>query len=183
MRRFPKPPLSSFCVAGFLLGIMIGILGGQEGSLLRPDSLCRIREQTMDVPGLLAYLVRERGKWIFLLILAATTCLAPTACYVAAAWLGMGLGTILTSALLPYGIKGILLLPATLFPQWLAYGPGTFYLLKWCQTVYEGIYLKKKLSAWECFVRLFMTLLLLGTGILAECYWNPRILQGILRRF
>lgn len=184
MRRWVRnPKLLPLCGIGFFVGILFCLFCGQGESLLVPERLCKVSERAEGSVGLLFSLLMNRGKWMVLLLLAATTYLAPICCAVTAAWMGWSMGAFLTMALRQYHLKGILLLPAALLPQWLFYAPAAWLLLKWCMSLYGGIYLKQKLSKKSCLASLFLLLALMGMGIYLESFWNPKILHGILENF
>ena len=178
-----KPKLLPLCGIGFFVGILLCLFCGQGDGCLRTESRLQVQARTEDGGKLLFSLLFIRGKWIVLLLLAATTYLAPICCGMTASWMGWSLGAFLTMALRQYHLKGVLLLPAALLPQWLFYAPATWLLLKWCMSFYEGIYLKQKLSKKACLASLFLLLAMMGMGIYLESFWNPKILHGILERF
>ncbi|MBO4514798.1 MAG: hypothetical protein J5721_03885 [Lachnospiraceae bacterium] len=175
--------LPSLCVTGFLLGILFCLIHGQGGSLLAPERLRALSEHAPEVRQWTAWLILCRGKGILLITLLATTCLAPLCCGACAAWMGWSVGTILAASLLHYGIKGLFLFMAAIFPQWLFYGPGYYFLLEWCMELYGGSFQKNKLSRKVCLIRLGLILALLGGGIFLESLCCPKILWGFLAHF
>ena len=176
-------PLLPFCAAGFLCGIICCSFMGQAGGALAPERLRWVREELPDPKALLPYVCWNRGKWIAGLGILATTYLAPAACGGMAVWLGWSFGAFTCAAFSNYGIKGILLIFASVFPQWLFYGPGFYFWLEWCMELYLGVSHRYALHKKNCLLRMLLCLLFLGIGIFMECFWNPVVLHGILSRF
>lgn len=180
IQRLPLLPL---CAAGFLCGILCCLFMGQADGALAPERLRRMREEMPDPKALLPCVCWSRGKWIMGLGILATTYLAPAACCGAAAWMGWSLGAFSCVALSNYGIKGLLLIFAGIFPQWLFYAPGFYFWMEWCMELYRGISHRCALHKKNCLIRMLLCLLFLGIGIFTECFWNPVVLHGILSRF
>ncbi len=192
MGRFRKLSLMPLCAAGFFVGIFMNFWWGQGSALLTPAHLCRVKEglrEAVDAKraagnwSMIALVGMERIRWVALLILAGTTYLAPFGCMGAAAWLGISLGTFLAGSLCQYGIKGIVLVTAALFPQWLLYGPAFWFLINWCAELYGAIYHKSPFRKREGLVKLAFILLLILAGIVMESTWNPGILMETLVKF
>lgn len=176
-------PLLPMCAAGFLFGVFCQLPVGQAEGMLTPERLWQLRERMPDPKALVPYVCWDRGKWIVGLGILATTYLAPMACGGAAVWMGWCFGTFLRAAFSCYGIKGLMLIFASLFPQWLFYGPGFYFWLEWCRELYLGVSHGQVLHKKNCLVRMLLCLLFLGIGIFTECYWNPVVFHGILSRF
>lgn len=183
-RRFGKIPLLPLCAAGFLVGILLCLRGKAEGTLLAPASLQEIKNMSIDKSGILYQVCKIRLGTVLLLLVAGTTYLAPLFCGGFSFWLGMGGGYFLTQAVMRYGIKGVLLLPAGCFPHYLLYLPAFYMLLLWCERLYGYIYLKREFPGWgSTAARLILILLAVFAGIFLESHVNPGILQGMLKNF
>lgn len=186
-RRFEKIPLIPLCAAGFLLGAILCFWRGNAGDFLSEEKLCGIKEAMLEEGsqpqnGSFLYDVGKlRLKSTVLLVVAGTTYLAPFVCIATAVWSGMSVGVLFAGAMIKYGLKGILLLPATLFPQWGIYAPAFYLLLRWCEKLYAGIYQRKPLNRWGCLSRLILILLMMAAGVFLECFVNPKVLGGILK--
>ena len=94
----------------------------------------------------------------------------------------------MAAVVLRYGIKGILLAAACLFPQYILYFPAIFAFLGWGESVYRNIYLRNGLEP-EKNILLKKTGQLAGiigmtvAGCAMEGFVNPLILTGLLKYF
>ena len=182
-RRFEKIPFLLLCAVGFLLGCFVAVLVRGKGSVLAPDNLCRMKGMILD-QGAYAYdVIKLRGGMVLFIIIAGTTYLAPTVCMLSAVWIGMSLGCFQTMAIAQYGLKGILLLPAAAMPQFLAYLPAFFCLLKWSTRLYHAIYKKQNWKKGSALSGLILILAAFACGIFMECRIAPGTLQQVLQAF
>lgn len=182
-KRFGKVPILPLCAAGFLFGIVLCFWKKDCGVLLSRETLVNIKNMTMDREGYLYYVGKLRLGSVIVLLLSGTTYLAPMVCGLTALWFGGAFGVFLTTALMKYGIKGILLIPAGCFPHFLIYIPAFYMLLRWCEDLYGSIYLKREFTGWTGVARLLLILLAVLAGILLESFLGPGIFQGILKIF
>lgn len=183
-KRFERLPLLPLCAAGFILGILLCFRGGGRGTLLSPENLQAVKSMTLEKNDYLYYVCKLRLQTVLLVLLAGTTYLAPFVCGAVALWFGMGAGALLTTALMRYGIKGILLLPVGCFPHFLVYIPAFYMLLRWCEQLFGYIYLRKESgSPGIVLAKLLMILLAISAGIFLESYVAPGIFQGMLKIF
>lgn len=183
-KRFERLPLLPLCAAGFFLGILICFRSGGRGTLLGPENLQAVKSMTLEKKDYLYCVCKVRLGTVLLVLLAGTTYLAPFVCGALALWFGMGAGALLTTALMCYGIKGILLLPVGCFPHFLIYIPAFYLLLRWCEQLFGYIYLRKEAgSLGIVLAKLLLILLAVSAGIFLESYVAPGIFQGMLKIF
>ena len=169
-----------FCV-GLLAGIIIlnmgkGILLEGTG-LFDEDTLYRMKYMTVDSNALFCYILRKRV--VRLAVLGVTF------------WYGMSAGAFLAALTLRYGIKGIALALAGIFPQYLIYIPAALFLLSWCETLFRGIYarggggisLEDRRLLIKKAGQLAGALLAVTVGCLLEGYVNPYLFLGFLKIF
>ena len=194
MRKWgQKLPLLRLYVVGFLIGILWYAWGSHGSGLLSPQRLCELRERLTKICAageigteagtLLPYVGFGRVKWLVFTVLAGTTYLSPLVCACTAAWLGVSTGMTLMMVIMQYGLKGMVLGAALLFPQWLIYAPGIYFLLRWCEELYGGIYLKRRFSRRSCLVKLILILFMMTTGIFLESFLGSKALQAVLADF
>ncbi|MDE6168935.1 MAG: stage II sporulation protein M, partial [Acetatifactor sp.] len=119
--------LPVFC-AGLLAGIVIMNLGKsillENTGLFDEDTLYHMKYMTVDGSALFSYVFRKRIMTVLILAMLATTYLGLAVCVGTAFWYGMSAGGYLTALALRYGLKGILLALAGVFPQYLLYVPA-----------------------------------------------------------
>ena len=180
-KRFERIPLLPISAAGFLLGIILGILYKGNGELLSAENLCRIKDMTPDRGRLFYEILKARGGMALILIVAGTTYLAPAACMLTALWFGVSIGMFQAIAMTQYGIKGILLMPGAIFPQFLIYLPAYYFMLCWCEKLYRTIYLRADWKKWSAAMGLILILSAITAGIILEYTVNPGFLQSILK--
>lgn len=156
--------------------------------------LYQIQSVQIDKPQLLRYLFGKRMSLCAGLVVFSTTYLGIVVTYGSICFMGLASGMLLAAASIRYGMKGIFLLLAGIFPQYILYVPVFWFLFNWCYEIcavmyfpariYElNLYQNKKKYILERSVRLLLLLTLLMAGLLLECYINPFLLQGILKFF
>lgn len=173
----------SFIAVGFLIGILLGLFHKGESSLLAPVALGRLKEAGLDPAACLYEIVKSRGGVAIFLLVASTTYLAPFMEAGTALWIGMSIGIFQTQALGLYGLKGILLLPAVTMPQFLVYLPVYYFLILWCERLYEMIYLKNPWKKGNAIAGLALILAAMAFGIFLECMIGQRVFHAFLNIF
>lgn len=182
---------------GLFLGILIVNVGYDtwigDGSLLGADMIARLKNSVPDGSGLFGYVLKHRLFTVCMLGLLATTMIGlPAVCgYVC--YMGLSAGCLLSVAVIRYGIRGLFLMAAGIFPQGLMLVPGYAAMFIWAVGVnrmlyfrgagrepYTGYgrqaYLKKALQMAGIIVIVII-------GCLLESYVNPKILQFVLKIF
>lgn len=186
------PVLPIFCVS-LVAGILLMNIGKsillENTGLFDEYTLYTMKYMTVDSNALFSYVLRERLLRFLILAVLSTTYLGLVVCIGTVIWYGMSAGAFLAALALRYGIKGVFLALAAVFPHYLLYVPVIWALLVWCEMVYRGIY-EKKVDFWGDKAVLPKKLMQLA-GILAgaivacllEAYVNPLILLSYLRVF
>lgn len=182
---------------GLFLGILIVNIGYDtwigEGSLLGTDMISRLKNSIPDGNGLFGYVLKHRLFTVCLLGLLATTMIGlPVVCgYVC--YMGLSAGCLLSVAVIRYGIRGLFLMAAGIFPQALLLIPGYAALFLWAidinrmlyvrgdaQGYYGGYGKRRYLKKGMQMVGILAVVLI---GCLLESYMNPQILQYVLKIF
>jgi uncharacterized membrane protein SpoIIM required for sporulation len=169
----------------FVLGLFIGILIVNVGhdmwvlnsTLLGSEMLEKIEASTLDGGMLFGYILKRRLFTVCMLGLFATTVfgMAVLCCYICFA--GFSAGCLLSVASARYGIKGVLLMGAGIFPQGLFLIPGYAALFLWAAGLNrKQFYLKKGLQ-------MIGIIIVIVIGCLIESYVNPKILHLVLKIF
>lgn len=182
---------------GLFLGILIVNVGYDtwvgDGSLLGADMITRLKNSVPEGNGLFGYVLKHRLFTVCMLGLLATTMIGlPAVCgYVC--YMGLSAGCLLSVAVIRYGIRGLFLMAAGIFPQGILLIPGYAAMFVWAVGVnrmlyfwgvgrehYAGYgrqtYLKKLLQMAGIIV-------IIVIGCLLESYVNPQILKFVLRIF
>ena len=173
----------SFVVVGFLSGILLGLFHKGESSFLAPLALSRLKEVGVDQSAYIYEVVKSRGGMVIFLLMASTTYLAPFMEAGTALWIGMSIGLFQIQAFGFYGLKGILLLPAVTMPQFLVYLPVYYFLILWCERLYEMIYLKNPWKKGNAIAGLAFILATMAFGIFLECMIGQKVFHAFLNIF
>lgn len=182
-------------MAGFVAGILIMNIGEsillKSTGLFDEETLYHMKYMTVDSNALFCYVLRKRLVGLLIFAVLSTTYLGLVLCMGAVVWYGAAFGGFLAVLSLRYGLKGILLAMAAIFPQYLLYLPAMLAFLFWCESIYRGIYqrgngtealdgkglLMKKMG------QLAVILGVTTAGCALEGYVNPGILLGLLKIF
>lgn len=182
---------------GLFLGILIVNVGYDtwigKSSLLGADMITRLKNSVPDGNGLFVYVLKHRLFTVCMLGLLATTMIGlPAVCgYIC--YMGLSAGCLLSVAVIRYGIRGLLLMAAGIFPQGIVLIPGYAALFIWAVGVnrmlyFHGVnreyhigygrqtYLRKGLQ-------MAGIVIVVMIGCLLESYVNPQILQFVLKVF
>lgn len=193
--REGKLPLITIFTVGILAGILFVNLGKsillESTGLLDEYALYQMKYMTVDSKALFYYVLKERLTGLMLLAVMSTTYLGLVVCAGAAFWYGMCAGMFLATSVIRYGVKGLLLVVVGIFPQYLVYVPAMLWMLLWCQSLYQVIYLDKTYGAKQPDISFLYPRLLRLTGIFAlfllgcvlESFLNPTLMKGLLRVF
>ena len=187
-----KVPVLQLFAVGFLIGILIMKIGEsillEKTGIFDEEVLYHMKYMTVDHNALFCYVLRKRLLTVLILAVLSTTYLGMAVCVGAALWYGAAAGGVLAVMVLRYGIKGILLAAASLFPHYLIYFPVIFTLLAWGESVYGSIYhrigteteknvLIKKLGQLAAIVGMTVA------GCALEGYVNPEVFLSLLKIF
>lgn len=187
-----RVPVWQLFLAGFLIGILIMKIGEsillEKTGIFDEEVLYHMKYMTVDHNTLFCYVLRKRLLTVLILAVLSTTYLGMAVCVGTALWYGAAAGGVLAVMVLRYGIKGVLLAAASLFPHYLIYFPVIFTLLAWGESVYVGIYHRIGTETEQ-------NLLIRKTGQLAaiigmtvagcalEGYVNPEVFLSLLKIF
>ena len=146
-----------------------------QTSLFSEASLKELQGQlTGDAAGIL-FILKERLAIIYSMFLLATTSLGNIYVHLSVLWYGISSGLFLTIVLMRYGIRGILLLIAGMFPHYLIYVPAIILTLHIS---------KDKRTINSKFVgQLLVITVVVIIGCILECYVNPAVVAKILKKF
>lgn len=181
-------------LAGFVAGIFLANLMGREAvsnaGVLNDYFIEKFQYTEINGQNLFFYIIGERIPMLLMLLLLTMTSLGIVGGILMLSWQGFSVGFMLSTAIAKYGMKGILLVLGSLFPQYVFYFP--VYIL-YC---YLAIYLRQRMhkdrtgngsdrryiyGAW--LIAAVGLLLIFITGIFLESYINPTILKNILKIF
>ncbi len=188
-----KFPFGFIFFAGFIIGMIVMNFGKSillDGTgLLDEGTLRQLSGMTTDGSALFAFVLRKRIVGFVVLVVAATTYLGLAVCVIMTGWYGFAAGTFLAAGMLRYGFRGVLLVLASVMPQYLLYVPAVYGLLLWCEKTYrmiyqKGIYQGKEIKAPVLSGRVLLVLgifIVLVAGCALESFVNPSILQGFLK--
>lgn len=193
--REGKIPFATIFTVGVFAGIFFMNLGKsillENTGLLDEYTLYHIKYATVDSSALFYYILKRRLSSVLILAVLATTYLGFVICCGVSLWYGVCAGAFLGAAVLRYGIKGILLVFAGIFPQYLVYVPAMIAMLWWCRNIYRMIYLDRT-CGWEgtkpflfpkSILQLVIIIVVFVVGCILESFLNPFVLKGLLNIF
>lgn len=190
--------LAVVVAVGFAVGLVLMNLGKKallyNTGLLSEYTLYDLKYSGVDSHAFFLYLLQKRIGIALVLAVLSTTWLGLAAAWTGAAWLGVSFGMLMMASILRYGLKGILLIFAGVFPQILVYFPAALLLLQWIQEFCMAIYYPERLKEFQEVkdrsqllrkkaLRLPLLLAALLFGCLLEGYVNPKIVSGLLKIF
>lgn len=193
--REGKLPLVTIFMAGLFAGMFIMNFGKsillEDTGFLDEYTLYHMKYMTVDSGALFYYILRHRLGRLIVLAVLSTTYLGFAVCVGVVFWYGMCAGAFLAAAVIRYGIKGILLVLAGMFPQYLVYIPAMVFMLLWCQNLYRSIYLIRGTGMEAAggfflprrLLQLLGILLVFMVGCILESFLNPHLMAGLLKIF
>ena len=179
--------------AGMAVGIILGCMGQEEkvfeAGIPEIGVLHQLRGQEWNGKLYFRYVLWLRLKSILILAVLATTYLGGAVAWLCAFGYGTLSGSVLTFAVLQYGLKGVLLIVVSMMPHYLVYVPAMYGLLMWCLKICREIYYEKvirgEIRTWIG-IRLLQLVFIIAvviTGCLLESYVNPALVKKILNNF
>lgn len=185
----------------FMIGLFLGILivnAGYDtwirnGSLLGTEMILRLKNSVPDGGELFGYIMKHRLFTVFMLGILGTTMIGiPAVCgYVC--YTGLAAGCLLSVAVIRYGIRGLLLMAAGVFPQGLLLIPAYIALFVWTLNVNRLLYVKGpygdhyirtgRQSYLKKGIEMISIVVVVIIGCLVESYVNPKMLHFILKIF
>lgn len=161
-------------VATFLVCVFGILLWGREkvvsGTLLDVRSMTGLGTEASNTSALLIYVLRERWWPIPLLFVMSTTYLGNITRYLMSAWYGMGMGVVLGTLLLRYGIKGIFVMLGASVPHYLFYVAAFVFSFK---------LLKERRAANK---RLAVQLIIIEAIVILGCVSETMIAPDIMKK-
>lgn len=189
-RNRGKADIIQYAYLSFFLCFVLGIFGanlllkGQGGgtgwSAYWMESLQYRQIRTGDF---FAYLLSERMPIFLLFLLLAFTNLSLVLGILYIGWQGFCVGTLMSLAVMTYGIKGILLILIGMLPHYILYFGLLFFYLWLMREKRNGQRLPQaagKRRVCLCLLGLLL-LIIFMTGIFLESYVNPYFLKKYLK--
>lgn len=186
-----KIPWRVAVIACFILVFLAGILTsnwvGRERliqyGLLNEYYVGQLAYARLDAEDYLAYLIRLRGPGFALTALLSCTKFGVAALLCVTMWYAFSLGFLFVNALMCMGLRGMLLVLLSLFPQIFFYG---FAYLELAQ----GLLLRKaqreqcQKASWKNtqLFRVMLASVIMLAGIWLESYLNPMLLQSYIKQ-
>ncbi len=177
--KWKQIALSNIYVVSLVITMVILLMKKNDlliqTSLFSETSLREVREHLAGDTTVFFYILKERLSIVFALFLLATTSLGSIYVHMNVMWYGISSGLFLTIVLMRYGVKGILLLIAGMFPHYLIYVPAvalTLHLTK-----------DKRIVNSKFLGQLFVITVVVIIGCVLECYVNPEVVAKLLKNF
>lgn len=185
----------------FMIGLFIGILIVNVGHdtwikdsvLLGSDMLEKLETSNLESGRLFGYILKHRLFTLCMLSLLATTMFGISVICVYICYMGLAAGCLLSVAVIRYGIRGMILMMAGIFPQGILLIPGYVALFLWAAGINRVLYAKSNyLDSFERYskqfylkkgVQMMGIMLVVIMGCLLESYVNPKMLHLVLNIF
>ncbi len=185
----------------FMIGLFLGILivnAGYDtwirnGSLLGTEMILRLKNSVPDGGELFGYIMKHRLFTVFMLGILGTTMIGVPAVCGYVCYTGLAAGCLLSVAVIRYGIRGLLLMAAGVFPQGLLLIPAYIALFIWTLNVNRLLYVKGpygdhyirtgRQSYLKKGIEMISIVVVVIIGCLVESYVNPKMLHFILKIF
>lgn len=181
-------------LTGFAAGVIMINMGKSilldETGLFAEEALYRMKYMSVDSNALFCFVLRKRLMFFGTVAVLATTYLGMAACMTAVLWCGMSAGAFLTALMMRYGLKGLVLVIVSAFPQFFFYFPAFLLLMSWSGSLYQAICYRKldgerreEISATRVLGKLAGIILLMLLGCMMEGYVNPGLFIAYLKIF
>lgn len=166
-----------FYMAGFLMGVLYANLISKDYiasmGIFDEYFLNSYVQKDLEAQEYLWYLFRVRCIPVAALFAAGYLKIRKGVVLVSVVWTGFLCGILLTASVMQLGMKGIFLCLVAGFPQLIFYAAGIFVLI-WTIYYYPS-------TKWNS-QKIMALFLLIGIGIILECYVNPPLLKMFLKR-
>ena len=132
-----------------MLGVLFMHVGRDvlltEEGIFASSDIRRLQGVQINEGHFFTYVLRKRIQRMLIPILLSMTIMRTIAVYGCLIWQGIIMGMTLTAAIIRFGIKGILLILAGIFPHQFLLFPAMLILLVWCyeNCSTKGYYMKK----------------------------------------
>lgn len=146
-----------------------------QTKLFSDSSLRELQKYLQGNPEGFLFILKERLSIVFSFFILATTSLGSVFVHMNVLWYGMSSGLFLALVLMRYGLKGILLLAAGMFPHYFIYVPSLILILHLSK--------EKRTINGKFISQLFVITSVVIIGCILECYVNPEIVAKILKKF
>ena len=184
-------------LGSFLLGVLIMNMGDEvlisENGIFSQESVNRLRYIEIDSGRFFRYALKHRMGEGALLLLLSTTGLGIFSVYVCIIWQGVLAGMTITTAIIRYGIRGMLLILGGMFPHQLLLVPAEIMLLGWCYEncsrgqfsgKYDLPYYKNRKQQYiRQAIGLLWIIVVIIIGCILESYVNPILISDLVKIF
>lgn len=184
-------------LGSFLLGVLIMNMGDEvfisENGIFSQASISRLRYIEIDSGRFFRYVLKHRMGEGALLLLLSTTGLGIFSVYVCIIWQGVLAGMTITTAIIRYGIRGMLLILGGMFPHQLLLVPAEIMLLGWCYEnccrghfsgKYDLSYYKNRKQQYiRQAIGLLWIIVVIIIGCILESYVNPILIYDLVKFF
>ena len=177
-------------MGGFVLGVLF--MNVESAILLTEDGIFAATEinrlKYLEIEGgeFFSYVIKKRIQWILIPAVLSTTSVGWLFVYGCFIWHGVLAGMMITAAIIRFGVRGLLLILAGIFPHQFFLFPAMVMLLIWCYENYvsRGLHIKNSRKQyvrqaasflWICFM--------VFVGCILESYVNPLLVSDILKIF
>ena len=164
-----------FFVVGMILSSVLEGVDTSDENLLQSECMEGLKSGSFDEKGFSLHVLLSRFTYLVVVILLSTTSLQKFFLILQPILLALGIGAWLGAAICEFGMMGIVLVLAGIFPHMLLYILVLRFLimLLWDRTYYDK----------QFFVAIFVLIFMVIIGCLLESYVNPVVVAKILKLF
>lgn len=179
-------------LAGFLMGVLyiyiMGYFQGEDTDFLSVNNLMQIMYTDIEYKEYFVYLIKKRAGLLLAMILASLALPGKLLLSGFLMFFGCSMGSMLSTLVMRYGLKGILLFLSLIFPQYLIYIPvifGWIYVLTHFNNYifHEKNSYRNGLSPYQILGKMILLSGVTIIGLLLECYVNPIIVIWSMKIF
>lgn len=173
-RGYLSPFLWLFLIIGIVLSVFLSKKAGED-MFFSGSSISALRTGSFQEKGFFVHVLFSRLSYVVVVILLSTTSLRKIFLLMQPVLLSLGIGGWIGAAIAQFGIKGILLILAGMFPHMFLYILVLRFLLMvlWDRTYYDK----------QFFIAIFILMFVVIIGCLFESYVNPVIVAKVLKMF
>ncbi len=182
---------------GMIIGIVLVILCRNklltDISIFNEEWILCMQNTIIENKSLFLYILFKRLKELGFMFLLSTTFAGIVCIYGYVSAMGAGLGALMAILCLRYGMKGLIMMLAAIFPQVLVYLPAFLFLFHMCYLLCVKLYFPHKdywkgsgttkVFLFKNIIYISIALIVVIIGVLLESYVNPQFIFSLIKNF
>lgn len=169
-------------ITGTIIANVVGIKHISDWGIFDSGFMERYMSVNIDSKNLWLYVIRSRLKDVIFLFLIGLTSISIQIAMLYMFYIGMGIGLIISMAVMQYGIYGVWLYVVSVFPQYIFYGFAIYIIIRWLNVKIVSDRTKSSHTT-RILTLIPVTCCVVIIGTLAEAFINPMIMTKIINSF